>query len=153
MLARCAQVSHGGVASSFATPGRSLFYRGKPVSLEAYRYMSGQCVYGASHQTQQDEEATDEIWKRTGTVDNIECCLRVDLKACFESKGLGDMKLRHSFFTDKLKQLGAAGNIMGYQTFLAFINETRSTPLKNDHRKQLEMMLTNIGTKNMDTSE
>jgi hypothetical protein len=55
MLARCAQVSHGGAASSFATPGQSICYRGKPVSrglpVHECNEVSGQCVYGTSHQT------------------------------------------------------------------------------------------------------
>lgn len=57
------------------------------------------------------------------------------------------MKQGHAFFTGELKDLKAKSKIMGYQTFLAFMNGTRLTPLKIDYRTQLEMMLANVETK------
>jgi hypothetical protein len=88
-----------------------------------------------SASTQLDEEATNEALQR-------EISLRNELKAFFQEKELTTTMHCHTFFTQHFAHQDNI-KIMSYSTFIAFMKETRTKPLRKRHKQQLQMLLAN----------
>jgi hypothetical protein len=89
--------------------------------------------------TQREEEATDGVWQREGSAVESESSLRLELTAFFEEKDLTTSLHSHKFFAKHF----APVKTMSYSTFNAFMKGSRTTPLKKDHKQQLQMLLAN----------
>jgi hypothetical protein len=61
------------------------------------------------------------------------------LTAFFEEKELTTALHSHKFFSNHF----APVKTMSYSTFNAFMKGSRTTPLKKDHKQQLQMLLAN----------
>jgi hypothetical protein len=95
--------------------------------------------------TQQEEEETDEVWQREGSAVESETSLRNELKAFFQENEVTTMKHCHQYFKEQFAHRDNI-KIMSYSTFIAFMNGSRSKPLKKDLKKLQMLLATHAGT-------